>query len=130
MPSPTSPFWSTYAGEAIPDAMIEAARGDGASVVAILFRVRLPMIGSGTITVLRSPWSRSGIAPSSPSSSSASPSSTPLGGLAQQQSAPPKSAAPGSLLHLGHRSMVAVMALLVVFVLLQNYWQGGLAAEA
>ncbi|WP_199439770.1 carbohydrate ABC transporter permease [Umezawaea beigongshangensis] len=56
VPSLISPFglylmW-TFASEAIPDELLEAARLDGAGEFRIFFRICLPLLAPGTVTVL------------------------------------------------------------------------------
>jgi multiple sugar transport system permease protein len=133
IPSLVSPFgvflMQTYAADAIPDSIIEAARVDGAGEVAIFFRVCLRMLAPGIITVLLftlvATWNNYFLPLIMLSTSELYPLTV---GLAQQQSASMAGSGSQALFStVITGSMVAILPLIVAFLFLQRYWQSGLA---
>ena len=133
LPSLVSPFgvflMRVYAADAIPDGLIEAARIDGAGEFRIFWQVGLRLMGPGIVTVflfaLVATWNNYLL----PLIMLNSPQLFPLTvGLAQQQSA---SAAGGGAQALFSTvitgSLVSIIPLIITFLLLQRYWQSGLA---
>lgn len=133
IPSLVSPFgvflMQTYAADAIPNSIIEAARVDGASEAAIFWRVSIRMLSPGIITVLLftlvATWNNYFLPLIMISTSELYPLTV---GLAQQQSAANAGSGSQALFStVITGAMVAVLPLIVAFLFLQRYWQAGLA---
>jgi multiple sugar transport system permease protein len=133
IPSLVSPFgvflMQTYAADAIPDSIIEAARVDGAGEAAIFWRVCVRMLGPGIITVLLftlvATWNNYFLPLIMISTSELYPLTV---GLAQQQSAATAGSGSQALFStVITGSLVAIVPLVVAFLFLQRYWQSGLA---
>jgi len=133
IPSLVSPFgvflMQTYAAEAVPDSIIEAARVDGAGEVAIFWRVCVRMLSPGIITVLLftlvATWNNYFLPLIMISTSELYPLTV---GLAQQQSAATAGSGSQALFStVITGSMVAIVPLIIAFLFLQKYWQSGLA---
>ncbi|MFZ1410355.1 MAG: carbohydrate ABC transporter permease [Micropruina sp.] len=136
VPSLVSPFgvflMQTYASEAIPDSLLEAARVDGAGEGTIFWRVSLRMLGPGVITVLLfnlvATWNNYFLPLIMLSTSELYPLTV---GLAQQQSAATAGSGAQALFStVITGSMVAILPLIVAFLFLQRYWESGLATGA
>jgi len=133
LPSLVSPFgvylMRVYSADAIPDSLIEAARVDGAGEFRIFWQVGLRMLGPGIATVFLfatvSTWNNYFLPLIMLNSSELYPLTV---GLAQQQAA---SAAGGGSQALFSTvitgSLVSIIPLIVAFLVLQRYWQSGLA---
>jgi multiple sugar transport system permease protein len=133
IPSLVSPFglylmW-VFAAESVPGELIEAARIDGAGELRIFFRIALPLLVPGTVTVLLfsmvATWNNYFL----PLIMIKDPDWYPLTlGLnawnAQAQTAGGE--AVFDLIITG--SLLTVAPIVLVFLLLQRYWQSGLAA--
>nr|WP_245993515.1 carbohydrate ABC transporter permease [Xylanimonas allomyrinae] len=135
IPSLISPFalylmW-TFASEAIPTELMEAARIDGAGEFRTFFKVGLPLLAPGTVTVILittvTTWNNFFL----PLIMLRDPQWFPLTlGLNNWNQA---AFTPGgqALFHLVLTgSLLTVIPLAVTFLLLQRYWQNGLAAGA
>jgi multiple sugar transport system permease protein len=134
LPSLVNPFgvylMKVYAEGAIDDSMMEAARMDGAGEFRVFWQVCLRLLAPGMVTVLLfslvATWNNYFL----PLIMLNNPDLFPLTvGLSQWQSA---AAAGGG----GHvvaftpvitGSLVSIIPLIVVFLLLQRYWQSGLS---
>ncbi|MDT0609282.1 carbohydrate ABC transporter permease [Streptomyces lancefieldiae] len=133
IPSLISPFglylmW-VFATEAIPTELMEAARIDGASEVRTFFQVALPLLAPGIVTVLLftmvATWNNYFL----PLIMIKDPDWYPLTlGLNSwnQQAATAGGEAVFNLVVTG--SLITILPLIVAFLLLQKYWQSGLAA--
>jgi multiple sugar transport system permease protein len=133
LPSLIVPFglylmW-TFSAQAIPDEMLEAARVDGASEMRILFRIGVPLLAPGIVTVvlfsmvvtmnnyllplimLKNP----GWYPLTVGLNAWNAQATTAGGQAVF-----------NLVITG--SLIMIALLLAAFLTLQRYWQSGLAA--
>ena len=133
IPSLVSPFglylmW-TFAAEAIPDEMLEAARIDGAGEFRTFLRVCMPLLTPGIVTVLLftmvATWNNYFL----PLIMLKDPAWYPLTiGLNSwnDQAQTAGDQAVFNLVITG--SMLTILPLLVAFLLLQRYWQSGLAA--
>ena len=133
IPSLISPFglylmW-TFSAQAIPDEMLEAARIDGAGEFRTFFRVSVPLLGPGIVTVLLfsmvATWNNYFL----PLIMLKNPDWYPLTvGLNSwnDQAQTAGSQAVFNLVITG--SLLTVLPLLAAFLLLQRYWQSGLAA--
>lgn len=133
VPSLISPFglylmW-TFAAEAIPDELLEAARVDGASELRTFFRISVPLLAPGIVTVLLftmvATWNNYFL----PLIMLRDPDWYPLTlGLKawNEQAATAGGTAVFHLVITG--SLLTILPLLAAFLLLQRYWQSGLAA--
>jgi multiple sugar transport system permease protein len=133
IPSLISPFglylmW-TFAADAVPDEIMEAARIDGASEARTFFQVALPMLSPGIVTVLLftvvATWNNYFL----PLIMLRNPDWYPLTlGLNawNQQATTAGGEAIFNLVIAG--SLLTILPLIAVFLLLQRYWQSGLAA--
>ncbi|AZM79443.1 carbohydrate ABC transporter permease [Streptomyces sp. KPB2] len=133
IPSLISPFglylmW-VFATEAIPTELMEAARIDGAGEVRTFFRVALPLLAPGIVTVLLftmvATWNNYFL----PLVMLKDPDWYPLTlGLNSwnQQAATAGGEAVFNLVVTG--SLITILPLVAAFLLLQKYWQSGLAA--
>jgi multiple sugar transport system permease protein len=133
IPSLVSPFglylmW-TFSAQAIPDEMLEAARIDGAGEFRTFFRVSVPLLGPGIVTVLLftvvATWNNYFL----PLIMLKDPSWYPLTiGLNSwnDQAQTVGGQAVFNLVITG--SLLTILPLLAAFLLLQRYWQSGLAA--
>nr|WP_225225183.1 carbohydrate ABC transporter permease [Cellulomonas sp. JH27-2] len=133
IPSLISPFglylmW-TFAAEAIPTELLEAARMDGASEVRTFAQICLPLLAPGIVTVLLftmvATWNNYFL----PLIMLKDPSWYPLTlGLNawNAQAATAGGEAIFNLVITG--SVLTILPLIVAFLFLQRYWQSGLAA--
>ena len=132
IPSLISPFglylmW-TFAADAVPDEIMEAARIDGASEARTFFQVALPMLAPGIVTVLLftvvATWNNYFL----PLIMLRDPDWYPLTlGLNawNEQATTAGGEAIFNLVIAG--SLLTILPLIAVFLLLQRYWQSGLA---
>ncbi|MFJ2439546.1 MULTISPECIES: carbohydrate ABC transporter permease [unclassified Streptomyces] len=133
IPSLISPFglylmW-VFAAEAIPTELLEAARIDGASEIRTFFTVSLPLLAPGIVTVLLftmvATWNNYFL----PLIMLKNPDWYPLTlGLNSwnEQAQTNGGEAIFNLVITG--SLLTIVPLIVAFLLLQRYWQSGLAA--
>jgi multiple sugar transport system permease protein len=135
LPSLVSPFglylMRIYAQDAVPDGIIEAARIDGAGEFRIFFQVALRMLAPGIVTVvlftLVATWNNFFL----PLIMLNNPDLYPITvGLAQWSSqASAGGGTTGAVLSLVITgAFLSVIPLIVAFLLLQRYWQSGLAS--
>ncbi|QFZ24418.1 carbohydrate ABC transporter permease [Saccharothrix syringae] len=133
IPSLVSPFglyliW-TYAAEAVPDELVEAARIDGAGEVRIFFTVTLRLLVPGIVTValfaVVSTWNNYFL----PLIMLSEPDWYPLTVGLNQWSARAFGVGAQPIYHLVITgSVLTVVPLVAAFLLLQRFWQSGLAA--
>jgi multiple sugar transport system permease protein len=133
IPSLITPFglylmW-VFAAEAIPDEILEAARVDGAGELRTFFTICLPMLAPGIVTVLLfsmvATWNNYFL----PLIMLKDPDWYPLTvGLNawNEQARTAGGTAVFNLVITG--SLLTILPLLAAFLLLQRYWQSGLAA--
>ncbi|MDQ7904425.1 carbohydrate ABC transporter permease [Phytohabitans sp. ZYX-F-186] len=133
IPSLVTPFglylmW-TFAAEAIPDELIEAARVDGAGEFGTFFRICLPLLAPGIVTVLLfsmvATWNNYFL----PLIMLKNPDWYPLtvGLNSWNEQAGTAGGEPVfNLIITG--SLLTILPLLAAFLLLQRYWRSGLAA--
>jgi multiple sugar transport system permease protein len=137
LPSLLSPFgvylMRVYASAAVPDELLDAARVDGAGEFRTFFQVALPLMRPAVITVallsIVGTWNNYFLPLAVLSSSKLFP--LPVGiGLWSALAASNNSGGAGggslwSLIIVG--SLVSVVPLIIAFLSLQKYWQGGLS---
>lgn len=136
IPALASPFglylMRVYALEAVPDSLLEAARIDGASELRTFFTISLRLLAPGFVTVLLftlvATWNNYFL----PLIVLNDPQWFPLTvGLSQwnTQTMGPQTGATLDLYPMVITgSLLAIIPLVVAFLLLQRYWQSGLAA--
>ncbi|MEJ7650756.1 MAG: carbohydrate ABC transporter permease [Nakamurella sp.] len=133
IPSLISPFglylmW-TFSAEAVPKDLLEAARVDGASEFRTFWKVSLPMLAPGVVTVLLfnmvATWNNYFLPLIMLRDSSWFPLTL---GLKQwnDQAATAGGSAIFNLVITG--SLLTIIPLIAAFLLLQRYWQSGLSA--
>jgi len=133
IPSLISPFglylmW-TFAAEAIPGELLEAARIDGAGEFRTFFRVSLPLLAPGIVTVLLftmvATWNNYFLPLIMLRDTSWYPLTLGLNSW-NAQAATAGGEAIFNLVITG--ALLTILPLVVAFLLLQRYWQSGLAA--
>ena len=137
LPSLVSPFgfflmW-VYTRDAVHDSLLDAARIDGAGELAIFFRVALPSLVPGFVTVvlftLVATWNNYFL----PLIMLSDPRYFPITvGLSAWESQTAGGGGSNSALisMVVTGSMLSVIPLIIAFVFLQRYWQSGLSAGA
>lgn len=133
IPSLISPFglylmW-VFASEAIPDELLEAARMDGSGEIRTFFRISLPLLGPGIITVLLfsvvATWNNYFL----PLIMIKDPDWYPLTLGLNSWNAQAATAGGRPVFNLVITgSLITIVPLIAAFLLLQRYWQSGLAA--
>ncbi|MFI2366347.1 carbohydrate ABC transporter permease [Promicromonospora sp. NPDC019610] len=133
IPSLISPFglylmW-TFAADAVPDEIMEAARIDGASEARTFFQVCLPMMAPGIVTVLLftvvATWNNYFL----PLTMLRDPDWYPLTLGLNAWNAQATTAGGEAIFNLVIAgSLLTILPLIAAFLLLQRYWQSGLAA--
>ncbi|MFS0700566.1 carbohydrate ABC transporter permease [Cellulomonas sp. 179-A 4D5 NHS] len=133
IPSLISPFglylmW-TFAAEAIPTELMEAARVDGASEWRTFWQVCLPLLAPGIVTVLLftmvATWNNYFL----PLIMLKDPDWFPLTLGLNAWNAQAATAGGEAIFHLVITgSLLTILPLVAAFLLLQRYWQSGLAA--
>ncbi|GAA4723266.1 carbohydrate ABC transporter permease [Phytohabitans rumicis] len=134
LPSLVSPFglylMRVYTEEAVPDSLIEAARIDGASEFRIFWQVALRLLAPGLVTVLLftlvATWNNYFLPLIMLNDPSLYPVTVGLANWSSQAQA--GGGATGGLLSLVVTgSLLSVIPLIAAFLMLQRYWQSGLA---
>jgi multiple sugar transport system permease protein len=133
IPSLVSPFgvylMRVYSADAIPDELIEAARVDGAGEFRIFWQVGLRLLGPALVTVflfsLVATWNNYFLPLIMLNSSELYPVTVGLAQLQSAASAGGGSQALFSTVITG--SFVSIVPLVIAFLVLQRYWQSGLA---
>jgi multiple sugar transport system permease protein len=133
IPSLISPFglylmW-VFASEAIPTELLEAARIDGAGEVRTFFQVALPLLAPGIVTVslftMVATWNNYFL----PLIMIKDPDWYPLTLGLNSWNAQAETAGGQPVFHLVVTgSLITIVPLIAAFLLLQKYWQSGLAA--
>ncbi|WP_030378163.1 MULTISPECIES: carbohydrate ABC transporter permease [unclassified Streptomyces] len=133
IPSLISPFglylmW-VFASEAIPTELMEAARIDGAGEVRTFFTVALPLLAPGIVTVslftMVATWNNYFL----PLVMLKDPDWYPLTLGLNSWNAQAETAGGQPVFHLVVTgSLLTILPLIAAFLLLQKYWQSGLAA--
>ena len=135
LPTLLNPFgvylMCVYARDAVPDELLDAARVDGAGEFRVFLQVALPMLRPVIVTVLLlsvvSSWNNYFLPLAMLSDNRLFPVTVGIG--LWQATASTYGAAGGeslwSIIILG--SLVSVIPLVIAFLTLQRYWQGGLS---
>ncbi|MFC4117759.1 carbohydrate ABC transporter permease [Nonomuraea zeae] len=133
IPSLVSPFglylmW-TYAADAVPDEILESARVDGAREFQTFFRISLPLLAPGIVTVLLfavvATWNNYFL----PLIMLKDPAWYPLTLGLNRWNAQASTAGSEAIFNLVITgSLLTIVPLVAAFLLLQRYWQSGLAA--
>lgn len=133
IPSLISPFglylmW-TFAAEAVPDELLEAARIDGAGHFRTFFQVALPLLAPGTVTVLLfttvATWNNYFL----PLIMIRDPQWFPLTIGLNSWNNQAFTAGGEAVFHLVITgALLTILPLIVAFLFLQRYWQSGLSA--
>jgi multiple sugar transport system permease protein len=135
IPSWLNPFgvylMHVYVREAVPDELLDAARVDGAGEFRTFLRIALPLMRPAMVTVLLlsivSSWNNYFLPLAMLSDNRLFPVTVGIG--LWQSTASTYGAAGGqslwSIIILG--SLVSVVPLIIAFLTLQRYWQGGLS---
>jgi multiple sugar transport system permease protein len=134
LPSLLSPFgvylMRVYAAVSVPDELLDAARVDGAGEFRTFFQVALPLMRPAVVTVLLlsvvATWNNYFLPLTMLSSSKLYPVTVGIG-LWEQLASGNNGGGHSlwSLIIVG--SLVSIIPLIVAFLTLQKYWQGGLA---
>jgi len=137
LPSLLNPFgvylMSVYIRDAVPDELMDAARVDGAGEIRTFLRVSLPLMRPAIVTVLLlsmvATWNNFFLPLAMLSDNRLFPVTV---GIAQWQGLAAANNGGGtslwSLIIIG--SLVSVIPLVIAFLSLQRYWQGGLSIGA
>ncbi|GGI43613.1 multiple sugar transport system permease protein [Agromyces flavus] len=135
LPTLLNPFgvylMCVYARDAVPDELLDAARVDGAGEFRVFLQVALPMLRPAIVTVLLlsvvASWNNYFLPLAMLSDNRLFPVTVGIG--LWQATASTYGAAGGeslwSIVILG--SLVSVIPLIIAFLTLQKYWQGGLS---
>ena len=133
IPSLISPFglylmW-VYATDAVPQELLEAARIDGAGEIRIFFTIALRLLAPGFVTVLLfsvvAVWNNYFL----PLIMLSKPNLNPLTVGLTQWSAQASGVGADPIYNLVITgSVLTIVPLVVVFILLQRFWQSGLSA--
>lgn len=136
LPSLLSPFgvylMRVYTQDVVPDEMLDAGRVDGAGELRLFFRVALPLLRPAIVTVLLltfvATWNNYFLALTMLRSPELQPVTV---GLANWQALSSGGAGGETLWNLVVTgAFLSVLPLVVAFLALQRYWQGGLALGA
>ncbi|MEU2776588.1 carbohydrate ABC transporter permease [Streptomyces sp. NPDC007162] len=136
LPSLVSPFglylMRIYAADAVPDSLLEAARIDGAGELRIFFTIALRLLAPGLVTVvlftLVATWNNYFLPLIMLNDPKLYPVTVGLSSWASQAFGGGSGANSNMLALVVTGSLISVIPLVVAFLLLQRYWQSGLAA--
>jgi multiple sugar transport system permease protein len=134
LPSLLSPFavylMRVYASASVPDELLDAARIDGAGELRTFVRVALPLMRPGVITVLLlsvvATWNNYFLPLTMLSDSKLYPLTVGIG-LWEQLASSNNGGGTSVWGLIITGSLVSIIPLIVAFLTLQRYWQGGLA---
>ncbi|MER6115024.1 carbohydrate ABC transporter permease [Streptomyces sp. NPDC001743] len=135
LPSLVNPFglylMRVYAEDAIPDSLLEAARIDGAGEARIFFRIGLRLLGPGLVTVLLftlvATWNNYFLPLIMLNDPGLYPITVGLSSWAAQAQNGGAGGGGDMVALVVTGSLISVLPLVVAFLLLQRYWQSGLA---
>jgi multiple sugar transport system permease protein len=133
LPSMLNPFavylMKVYTDEAIPPEMVDAARVDGAGELRIFARVALPLMRPAVVTVLLlsvvGTWNNFFLPLVMFSNPQLFPVTVGLGALQSQAQVNTGGQSLWNLVITG--ALISIVPLIVSFLTLQRYWQGGLS---
>ncbi|MFE7271904.1 carbohydrate ABC transporter permease [Streptomyces sp. NPDC057623] len=136
LPSLVNPFglylMRIYAADAVPDSLLEAARIDGAGEARIFFRIALRLLAPGLVTVLLftlvATWNNYFLPLIMLNDPQLYPITVGLSSWAAQAQNGGGGAGSDMLPLVVTGSLISVVPLVIAFLLLQRYWQSGLAA--
>ncbi len=137
LPSLLNPFgvylMQVYAADAVPDELLDAARVDGASELKTFFRVALPLLRPAVVTVLLlsivGTWNNFFLPLAMLANTKLFPITVGLG-LWQGQASGNNSGGANLWGLIITGSLVSIVPLVIAFLALQKYWQGGLSVGA
>ncbi|MFE1881915.1 carbohydrate ABC transporter permease [Streptomyces diastatochromogenes] len=135
LPSLVSPFglylMRIYAQDAVPDSLLEAARIDGAGELRIFFQIALRLLAPGLVTVvlftLVATWNNYFLPLIMLNDPRLYPVTVGLSSWASQAVGGGAGANSNMLALVVTGSLISIVPLVVAFLLLQRYWQSGLA---
>ncbi|MEU5592896.1 carbohydrate ABC transporter permease [Streptomyces sp. NPDC020298] len=135
LPSLVNPFglylMRIYAADAVPDSILEAARIDGAGEARIFFRIALRLLGPGLVTVLLftlvATWNNYFLPLIMLNDPKLYPITVGLARWADQAQNGGAGASSDMFALVVTGSLISIVPLVVAFLLLQRYWQSGLA---
>ncbi|MET7698805.1 carbohydrate ABC transporter permease [Streptomyces sp. NPDC005485] len=135
LPSLVNPFglylMRVYAQDAVPDSVLEAARIDGAGEARIFFRIVLRLLAPGLVTVvlftLVATWNNYFLPLIMLNDPKLYPITVGLSSWAAQAQNGGAGASSDLLALVVTGSLISIVPLVVAFLLLQRYWQSGLA---
>jgi multiple sugar transport system permease protein len=136
LPSLVNPFglylMRVYAADAVPDSILEAARIDGAGEARIFFRIGLRLLAPGLVTVilftLVATWNNYFLPLIMLNDPNLYPITVGLSTWAAQAQNGGAGASSDMLALVVTGSLISIIPLVVAFLLLQRYWQSGLAS--
>jgi multiple sugar transport system permease protein len=136
LPSLVNPFglylMRIYAQDAVPDSILEAARIDGAGEARIFLRIALRLLGPGLVTVLLftlvATWNNYFLPLIMLNDPDLYPITVGLASWAAQAQNGGAGASSDMLALVVTGSLISIVPLVVAFLMLQRYWQSGLAA--
>ncbi|WP_460061154.1 carbohydrate ABC transporter permease [Streptomyces sp. YKOK-I1] len=136
LPSLVNPFglylMRIYAEDAVPDSLLEAARIDGAGEVRIFARIALRLLGPGLVTVLLftlvATWNNYFLPLIMLNDPDLYPVTVGLSSWAAQAQNGGAGSSSDMLALVVTGSLLSIVPLVVAFLMLQRYWQSGLAA--
>jgi multiple sugar transport system permease protein len=134
LPSLLSPFavylMRVYAAASVPDELLDAARIDGAGELRTFVRVALPLMRPGVITVLLlsvvATWNNYFLPLTMLSDSKLYPLTVGIG-LWEQLASSNNGGGTSVWGLIITGSLVSIVPLIIAFLTLQRYWQGGLS---
>jgi multiple sugar transport system permease protein len=135
LPSLVNPFglylMRVYAADAVPDSILEAARIDGAGEARIFFRIAVRLLAPGLVTVLLftlvATWNNYFLPLIMLNDPKLYPITVGLSSWAAQAQNGGGGASSDMLPLVVTGSLISVVPLVIAFLLLQRYWQSGLA---
>ncbi|MCQ9129802.1 carbohydrate ABC transporter permease [Streptomyces hilarionis] len=136
LPSLVNPFglylMRVHAEDAVPESILEAARIDGAGELRIFFRIVLRLLAPGLVTVLLftlvATWNNYFLPLIMLNDPDLYPITVGLSSWAAQAQNGGSGASSDMLALVVTGSLISVVPLVVAFLMLQRYWQSGLAS--
>ncbi|MFD3499730.1 carbohydrate ABC transporter permease [Streptomyces sp. NPDC058678] len=136
LPSLVNPFglylMRVYAQDAVPDSILEAARIDGAGEARIFFTIALRLLAPGLVTVLLftlvATWNNYFLPLIMLNDPDLYPITVGLSSWAAQAQNGGAGSSSDMLSLVVTGSLISILPLVAAFLLLQRYWQSGLAA--